>query len=63
MLVGGLWAAWYFRLLPKLGKHGTTLEGKLDEAWDNVKNSNMLSKMKRNKVRIYEANVKDESKK
>ena len=43
--------------------HGTTLEGKLDEAWDNTKNSKMLSKMKRNKVRIYEANVKDESKK
>lgn len=46
-----------------MGKHGTTLEGKLDEAWDNVKNSKMLSKFKRNKVQIHEANVKDESKK
>ena len=71
--------------------HGTTLEGKLDEAWDKVKNSQaagkmknskavskmknsqllskmknsqmvikIVSKMKGNRTKVYEANVKYE---
>ena len=51
LFVGGLWATWYFRKLPKLGKRGVALEGKLDGAWNHLKS-------KRSRVHVAEANVK-----
>ena len=55
LLVGGLWTAWYFRKLPKLGKHGVAIEAKLDGAWNHLKSKKIAP---RAKVIVAEANVK-----